>query len=79
MGKDFTENDASRVYEQYSGKSEDDLYSELIRATNEQKQSGTFDMEGLNALESTLSPMLSEEQKKKLSGLLSVLRGNMIE
>lgn len=79
MGKDFNENDASRVYEQYSGRSEDELFSELIRATNEQKQAGTFDMDGLSELESALSPMLSDEQKKKLDRLLSVLRGNSLE
>lgn len=79
MAKDFNENDANRVVEEYSGKSEDELYSELIRATNEQKEEGTFDMQGLDELESALSPMLNEAQKKKLDKLLCVLRGNSLE
>ena len=75
MCHDFNEKDANRIVEQYSGKNENELFAELLRATNEQKQEGTFDMEGLREFESTLSPMLNEQQKEKLDRLLAVLRG----
>ena len=76
MCKKFNENDANRIMEQYSGKSENELFAELKRATDEQKQDGTFDMEGLREFEATLTPMLNGQQKEKLDRLLAVLRGD---
>ncbi len=66
--------DANRILEQYSGKSENELYAELMRTTDDQKQNGSFDMEGLNEFESTIMPMLNDKQKEKLEKLMSALR-----
>lgn len=58
-----------QTVEKYSGKSEDELISELVRSVRMQKANGTFDGARLKSLIAAVSPSLTSEQRKRLSDL----------
>lgn len=59
---------------EYSGMSESELMRELLSVTAKQKAEGSFDAGSLDRGVSTLLPMLNDEQKQKLYGILGKLR-----
>ena len=70
---DMAKMDAEGIINEYGGKSESELMAELMRVTGEQKQAGTFDPAGMRTMANSLLPMLNEEQKRKLNGILEML------
>ena len=59
----------------YQGKSEQELMREIGRRVSEGKRDGSFSDEKMRNIAATLSPMLDEQQKKKLGQLMKNLHG----
>ena len=57
------------------GKSESELYAELLETAAKSKRDGTLNEESISAFEQTVEPMLNEAQKAKLKELLEKIRG----
>ncbi len=62
---------AAEQLKRFEGKSEEELFSELMREVNKGKAEGTFNAEKLSGFVRQVSPMLNAEQKKRLSELIA--------
>ncbi len=62
--------DAQSAIEHYSGMNEGQLMNELLNF----RQSGAMDDRSLQEMTQTVSPMLNDEQKKRLDALIRQLR-----
>ena len=62
------------VIGKYKDKDEDELVGELIKAARQAKEDGSFSEQSLEEFVNLVSPHLSEEQKAKLSNLISVIK-----
>ena len=62
------------VIGKYKDKDEDELVGELIKAARKAKEDGSFSEQSLEEFFTLVSPHLSEEQKNKLSNLISVIK-----
>lgn len=58
---------------EYGGKSEGELMDELMRVTAQQKREGSFDADAMRRTASSLMPMLTPEQQRKLNAIMSRL------
>ncbi len=65
--------DIDQLIEEYQGKSDDELITELINAIAVQKRDGTFNDAELTMMVELISPMLSNEQREKLDHILSLI------
>ncbi|MFZ5974449.1 MAG: hypothetical protein ACOYU3_03440 [Bacillota bacterium] len=63
----------SEQMNQYQGKSEQELMQELLRKTKDQKQKGQLDEAAIKKMRDAISPMLNEEQRKKLLSLIEMI------
>jgi hypothetical protein len=54
----------------YEGKSEAELLNEIKRMSKAGRENGTFDEKKLNHFANTISPMLNEEQKRRLQHIM---------
>lgn len=72
--KKISEDDIKEAYDKYKDLSEDELLSTLFKEVDKQKQNGTFDLENLKSLVSSMSPMLTDEQLNNINNLLERLR-----
>jgi hypothetical protein len=68
------EADVKKTFEKYQNKSEGELMSELMRSVEQGKADGTFTPEALSSFIGQVSPMLNEEQKRKLKNITGKLR-----
>lgn len=66
------------VMEQYGDKSEVELMSDLERMVVEGRKEGTFSDEMLEAFVQNVSPMMDDEQRRKLESITRMLRMNKI-
>ncbi len=57
----------------YAGKSEPELMQEMLRLIAIKKKEGTFDAQKLRDLAKVVAPMLDDEAKAKMFGLLNFL------
>lgn len=62
------------VVGKYRDKNEEELMSELKKAVKAAKEDGTFNEQSIENFADLVSPYLSDEQKEKLSGLISVIK-----
>ena len=62
------------VIGKYMDKDEDELVGELMKAARRAKEDGSFSEQSLEEFVNLVSPHLSEEQKAKLSNLISVIK-----
>ena len=72
--KKISEDDIKEAYDKYKNLSEDELLSTPFKEVDKQKQNGTFDLENLKSLVSSMSPMLTDEQLNNINNLLERLR-----
>ena len=68
------EENVNSTYEKYKDFSKDQLMSELLKKTSEQKENGEFDYETLKSQVDMLSSYLSEEQKNNMYSLLEKIK-----
>lgn len=59
-----------------SGKNESELMSELMNAIYTGKEDGTFNNEMLKNFIDTVSPMLSDDQSKRLKDISEAIKNN---
>lgn len=57
----------------YADKSEPELMQDLLRLIAQKKKEGTFDAQKLRDLAKVISPMLDDEARAKMFGLLNFL------
>ena len=69
-----TENDIRKTAEAYSGKSDSELLGDIFRMASEQKANGSLNDEKLRAFANSVAPMLNEDQKARLNGVLDMLK-----
>ena len=75
--KDYIKNKNTSPEEkikEYSGKSESELYAELISLASKGKEDGTLNEKSINDFQEKISPVLNEEQREKLQEILNKLR-----
>ena len=65
--------DIKSIITDYSGKSEAELMHELLRLTAKQKAEGSFDEEAIKAGIESITPLLDQEQRRKLFEITSRL------
>jgi len=70
-----TNQEMEKMIDQYSALSENELMQEFIKKTVEQKRNGRLNSEELNNIKSKISPMLNDEQNKKLNELIMMVNG----
>ena len=70
-----TNQEMEKMIDQYSALSENDLMQEFIKKTVEQKRNGRLNSVELNNIKSKISPMLNDEQNKKLNELIMMVDG----
>ena len=72
-----SQDDVYRQFEdarqKYGHMNENELLSELKRQIDEQKRSGSYSKERINAYVEALQPYLSDEQRKRLTDILGEL------
>lgn len=59
----------------YRGKSEEELMRELKQAVQKDKASGTLTDKKMENFQKKISPMLNEQQRKKLEKIMKELKG----
>ncbi len=59
---------------QYEGKTQSELMGELMKLADEERKKGALDDEKLDAFARGVAPMLTEEQRKSLAGLIKQLK-----
>ena len=81
MNLDGLDGDGKRQYDdikskakQFEGKSEDQLMNELFKRVNEGKKNGTLSNADLEGFAAQAAPMLNVEQRKKLAGILNMMK-----
>lgn len=65
-----------RVASKYEGASESDLISAILREAKVAKEQGRLSTEEIERFVSTISPMLSASQRKKLQGIITQINGD---
>lgn len=73
MNEQNNQANIDKLIEEYQGKSDDELTTELINAIAQQKEDGTFNDAELTMMIELISPLLSNEQKEKLNHILSLI------
>ena len=63
----------SELVNEYGGKSEAELMSELFRVTAEQKRDGSFDAGAMRRTAESIMPMLTPQQREKLASIIAAL------
>ena len=66
--------DLKKTAESYRGKSDEEILSEILKMANQGKANGTFSEEQLQKFTQSVSPMLTEEQKKRLDAVSELLK-----
>ena len=66
---------AEQAFSKYQGKSEDQLMSELSSLVAKMKADGTFDVDSLERLYRTASPMLALAQRERMRAIIDALKG----
>ena len=64
----------SDTINQYKDLSHEQLMQKLFSEATKLKQNGSLNENSLNALKSTLSPMLNDEQRKMLENLINMIK-----
>ena len=70
-----TAGNIQNIVNQYSGKSDNELLSELKRVTGEQKEAGQLDDNTMENVANRLSPMLNAQQRQRLQDVIRQLKG----
>ena len=65
--------DLRKTAEKYANKSDSDLLREIMRAASKSKQDGSLSQEHLSRFVASVSPMLNEEQRARLSGVVEMI------
>lgn len=65
--------DVNELIGKYSGMSEGELMSALLEAVQKQKADGSFDRDELMNGVNSILPMLNDEQRKKLFGIVGLI------
>ena len=66
--------DVRKTAEQYAGKSEDELLSDIVKMANANKASGELSDEKLIDFEKRVAPMLNNEQRARLHNVIKMLK-----
>lgn len=61
--------------DEYLGKSEDQLMSELSATVARMKKEGSFDPAALENLYNTASPFLNDEQRRRMRSIIEMFKG----
>lgn len=63
-----------KIINQYAGKDETELKKQLLAMTQNGKQKGSLNDQQIDGMAQKLTPMLSAGQRKKLNGLIQMLK-----
>ena len=58
----------------FQNMSEAELITEVFKIINEKKRNGTFNPQDIDNLAKIISPLLNEEQKKKMEQLIQLIK-----
>ena len=65
--------EAGSIMGKYEGFSEDQLIEELLKSIKKSKEGGTYSFEQMKSFAQLMSPQLTEEQRIKLTNLISLI------
>lgn len=57
----------------YKGKSNSELYEELLKVVSQEKAKGNLNRQQLNNIYNTISPMMNENEKENLKRLIDII------
>ena len=62
-------------FDKYASKSESELMDELTKVAQRMRADGTFDVNMLENLYNTASPMLNQMQRERMRSIIDALKG----
>ena len=62
-------------FDKYASKSESELIDELTKVAQRMRADGTFDVNMLENLYNTASPMLNQMQRERMRSIIDALKG----
>ena len=62
-------------FDKYASKSERELMDELTKVAQRMREDGTFDVNMLENLYNTASPMLNQMQRERMRSIIDALKG----
>ncbi len=65
--------EAESIFASYSGMREQELMNELLSITAKQKADGSYDMAAIQKGIESIAPLLNEEQRRKLKGIIDTV------
>ena len=74
-GADGVDEQVRARFEQYEGKSEDQLMSELASTVARMKKDGTFDATAMENLYNTALPFLNDTQRQRMRAIIDMFKG----
>ena len=77
MGSGNCDNNADfkDKFDKYASKSESELMDELTKVAQRMRADGTFDVNMLENLYNTASPMLNQMQRERMRSIIDALKG----
>ena len=65
-----------KTAEEYAKKSDSELLGEILKTASQGKQNGTLDKAQIENFVKRVSPMLNEEQRQRLNGVVEMIAKN---
>lgn len=65
-----------KTAEEYAKKSDPELLGEILKTASQGKQNGTLDKAQIENFVKRVSPMLNEEQRQRLNGVVEMIAKN---
>ena len=62
--------------QEYVGKSDEDLISDIVREAKKSKQNGSLSETQLNQFAESVAPMLNQEQRARLQSVLNIIKNS---
>ena len=69
-----SENDIRKTAEKYGKKSDDELLKDILQMANQGRSEGTLSDSALSEFARKVSPMLNEEQRRRLEQVLNMIK-----
>ena len=71
-----TQEDIKKTAERFEGKSDAELLGEIARTAKKERAEGTYSDEKLDQFVSSVSPMLTAEQRARLEKAIRMIKGD---
>ena len=63
-----------RMYDEYAGKDEKELYEKLFQMTKQGKKDGSLNNSDIDTMAQRIAPMLDDEKRARLNSIIDMLK-----